>query len=213
MNDQADIPEDGGESPDGYAFDVFLSFPKAGTIFKWVNNIFFDDLRDALTDEQGRPPRIFRYTDQKPGVDWRVNLEWSLLRSRYMVAIWAPAYFLSPWCKAELKAMLRRQEQLDPGHRPPGSLIYPIIYRDGNSFPDYAKAMFHDEMDNMSDWAIPERSFRETRDYPAFFSAVRRVAVNLNSLLPDAPPWQSGWPFERPADEHPDEPPSVQPRM
>jgi hypothetical protein len=206
-------PENDGQAKDGYQYDIFLSYPAKGTVSRWVNNIFFRDLKDALTDDLGREPLIYRYTDQQPGVDWRENLIWSLLRSRYMVAIWAPAYFYSPWCRAELDAMLRRQEQLGTVHKRPPSLVYPIIYRDGETFPEYAKAMFYDDMDNMSNWAIPEPSFRDTRDYSAFFNAVRRVAERLNSLLQNSPEWQPGWPFERPADEKPGEPASVLPRM
>ena len=198
----------------GYKYDVFLSFPRAGTAFQWVRNHFYPVLKDTLTDEMGRHPAIFAFMNQPTGVNWMQNVVGSLRRSRFMVAVWAPPYFESPWCCAEWESMRLREQALGlPNEQAPRGLVYPVIYRDGNTFPEAAKATFVNESDDMSKYALPMPQFRETPDFIPFYAAVRGVAENLASILQTAPPWQPDWPVLTPEPDGFSEPPSVQPRL
>lgn len=199
---------------DGYEWDIFLSFPRAGTIFNWVGNHFYPLLERTLTDALGVCPRIFRYTEQQNGLAWEANIVRALQRSCYLVALWGPAYFRSPWCLAEWESISQREQLL--GMRTvknPRGLVYPVIYLDGTNLPPAAQAIFLNSTANLSEWTVPMPQFRETTDYVPFYFAMRRIALELRDLLPQAPPWQEGWPVVTPSEEAPSKPPSVQPRM
>jgi len=196
----------------GYLYDIFLSFPRAGTTFDWVSNHFYPVLKKTLTDELGVGPAIYIYTEQETGVAWPENLANSLRRSRYMVAVWAPAYFRSPWCLAELASMRQREYLL--GMRTeanPRGLVYPVLYRDLESLPEQARQIFAGSKVSMSEWAYPDPVFRETAEYMKFFKAMRGIATELAGWLPSAPIWQPNWPVERPDPVPP--PPLPLPRL
>ena len=199
---------------DGYEYEIFLSFPRAGGTFAWVRNHFIPILEETLTDAIGECPRIFRYTEQENGLAWEANIVRALQRSCYLIAVWGPAYFRSAWCRAEWESISRREQLL--GMRTvqnPRGLVYPVIYLDGQNLPAEARAIFQHSAADLSKWALPMPQFRETREYVPFYQAMRQVAQELRDLLPQAPPWQEGWPVVTPSGAAPSKPPSVQPRM
>ncbi|OBJ86613.1 TIR domain-containing protein [Mycobacterium asiaticum] len=196
---------------DGYDHDIFLSFPRAGTAFDWVCNHFHPILEKTLTDELGTEPEIYVYTEQETGVAWPENLAASLRRSRYLVAVWAPTYFRSPWCLAEWESMRQRERQLGlRTEEQPRGLVYPVVYRDGVSFPEQAKQIFTGKGD-LSRWAYPSPIFEKTAEYVKFYKAMRVIAEELAGWLTVAPEWQPDWPVVRP-DPGP-APPLPQPRL
>lgn len=67
---------------DGYEYDLFLSYKRAGDLPAWVTNHFYPILLNALTDLLPSPPSIFLDTEQVVGVSWPENLEHALQRSR-----------------------------------------------------------------------------------------------------------------------------------
>jgi len=199
---------------DGYEYDIFLSFPRAGGAFDWVRNHFHPVLLETLTDALGQPPRIFLYTEQENGLAWTANIVRSLQRSRYLVAVWGPTYFRSAWCLAEWESIRRREQLL--GMRTvddPRGLIYPIIYVDGANLPEEALTIYSNSTANLSDWAVPMPQFKDTPGFVLFYVAMRGVANELRDLLPQAPPWQKDWPVVTPDENGSRKPPSVKPRM
>jgi hypothetical protein len=199
---------------EGYEWDIFLSFPRAGGAFAWVCNHFYPVLEETLTDVIGKSPRIFRYTEQENGLAWEANIVRALQRSCYLISVWGPTYFRSAWCLAEWESISQREQLL--GMRTvqnPRGLVYPVIYLDGKNLPPEAQAIFRNSTADLSEWAVPMPQFRETREYLPFYQAMRQVARELRDLLPQAPPWQEGWPVVTPSEEEPSRPPSVQPRM
>jgi len=182
---------------DGYEYDLFLSYKRAGNVPSWVENHFYPLLQDALTDLRPVPPRIFLDTRQEVGVRWPDNLAYALRQSRYMVAVWSVPYFQSPWCMAEWKSMLKRERILGIGGKDhPLGLVYPVVFADGDSFPKQARDV-QARMD-LKRWAIPFPSFRETSVYSQFFDAVRGIAETLAARLDQAPAWRPNWPVVRP---------------
>lgn len=199
---------------DGYEYDIFLSFPRAGGTFAWVRNHFHPVLVETLTNVVGDPPQIFLYTDQENGLAWTANIKRSLQRSRYMVAVWGPTYFRSAWCRAELESIRRREQLL--GMRTvedPRGLVYPVIYVNSTNLPEEARAIFSKSTADLSDWAVPMPQFKDTPDFLQFYKAMRTVAEELRDLLPQAPPWQEDWPVVTPDENGSRKPPSVKPRM
>jgi hypothetical protein len=95
----------------------------------------------------------------------------------------------------------------------PQGLVYPVIYADGTNLTEAARAIFSRSTANLSEWAVPMPQFSETKDFVLFWRAMQKVALELRELLPQAPPWQEGWPVVTPAEEGSRKPPSVKPRM
>jgi TIR domain len=182
---------------DGYEYDLFLSYKRAGNVPGWIEHHFYPLLNDALTDLRPVVPRIFLDTQQEIGVRWPDNLANALQRSRYMVAVWSVPYFESAWCMAEWKSMLMREELLGIGGKDnPLGLVYPVVFADGDSFPKEARDV-QARMD-LKRWAVPFPGFRETPAYLEFFQAVREVAETLAARLDQAPAWRPDWPVVRP---------------
>jgi hypothetical protein len=199
---------------DGYEYDIFLSFPRAGGTFAWVRNHFHPVLLETLTDELGDPPKIFLYTEQENGLAWTANIVRSLQRSRYLVAVWGPTYFRSAWCLAEWESIRMREQLL--GMRTvtdPRGLVYPVIYVNATNLPKEAQAIFSKSTANLSRWAVPMLQFKDTPDFVPFYNAMRKVAEELRDVLSQEPPWQEDWPVATPDDNGPRKPPSVKPWM
>src|SRR6266568_3878854 len=95
---------------DGYKYDLFLSYKRAGDVPMWLTNHFYPLLTKAMENLLPAAPRIFLDTQQEIGVNWPNNLAYSLRRSSYMVAVWTVPYFYSPWCMAEWRSMLKREQ-------------------------------------------------------------------------------------------------------
>jgi hypothetical protein len=182
---------------DGYEYDLFLSYKRAGNVPGWVEHHFCPLLQDALTDLRPDAPRIFLDTQQEVGVRWPDNLAYALRRSRYMVAVWSVPYFHSPWCMAEWKSMLKRERVLGIGRKDhPLGLVYPVVFADGDNFPKQARDI--QSRQDLKQWAIPFPGFRDTSAYLDFYQAVYQVAETLAARLDHAPAWQPNWPVVRP---------------
>jgi hypothetical protein len=182
---------------DDYEYDLFLSYKRAGDVPAWVTNHFYPVLRNALTDLLPSPPRIFLDTEQEVGVRWPDNLARALQRSRYLLAVWTVPYFQSAWCMAEWKTIQRREQILGWGtQQNPLGLVYPVIFADGDNFPEEARIV--QARRDLSRWAIPLPGFKETPTYIEFYQAMRDVAVTLAARLDDVPAWQPNWPVIRP---------------
>jgi hypothetical protein len=182
---------------DGYEYDLFLSYTRKGNVPGWMENHFFPLLRDALTDRRPVAPRIFLDTQQETGANWPLNLEFALKRSRYLVAVWSAPYFQSAWGLAEWTSMLERERLLGMGGlENPQGLVYPVVFADGDSFPERAREV-QARMD-LKRWAFPFPGFRETPAYLDFFQAMSEVAETLAARLDLAPAWRPDWPVVRP---------------
>lgn len=181
----------------GYQHDLFLSYSRKGNSYGWVHNHFYPLLRDSMTDLLPGPPAIFIDKNIDVGARWPTSLAAALKRSRILVAVWSGPYFYSPWCTAELRSMLRRGHCLGMGSEEnPITLIYPVVFADGDSFPPEARAI-QARMD-LRKWAYSQPQFKDTAMYLEFQDVVKVVADELVQRLANAPPWQADWPTVRP---------------
>jgi hypothetical protein len=181
-----------------YEYDVFVSYRRAGDVGEWVHNHLAPTLRRALANQMVGEPRVFVDADEiEPGDPWPQRLQWALHRSRLLLPVWSPPYFGSRWCLAELRTMVRRQELLGvggpAGH---GSLVYPVRYSDGSTFPPEARGIHEERV--FSAWGYPYPQFAQTQLYLEFHDAVQELAARLAARLATVPPWQDGWPSEFP---------------
>jgi hypothetical protein len=150
-----------------------------------------------LTETLPHEPRIF--VDQvsiDDGDVWPMRLEQALLKSRLLVAICSPSYFRSKWCVAELISMLERDKVLGlRSPERPWSLVLPIRFHDGSSFPDIIQQL---QMRDFRKFNVPVTVFQETRKYPKFIREVQDFADAIAVSLDRVPDWNAGWPAVRP---------------
>jgi hypothetical protein len=112
---------------DDYSYDVFLSYSFKTDVQEWVNNKFYPNFSDPLDEELIQrglhpPPSKGRVClakrEIRPGDPWPDELQEQLLRSKVLVAICSPHYFVSRWCQAEWQTFQSRAPKL----------IIPLLY-------------------------------------------------------------------------------------
>jgi hypothetical protein len=180
-----------------YTWDVFISYRRTHNVTGWVRNHLHPVLESCLEDELDRPPRVFLDTQMEVGSHWPEQLAQALSETRYLLAVWSPPYFTSPWCVAEWQSMRARESQL--GIPRPGEargLIYPVVYSDGDSFPAEARAV--QSRFDLSEYGFPYEQFNRTDAYLEFHRKVKSIATDLATRFCWAPPWQPDWPVCRP---------------
>jgi TIR domain len=180
-----------------YRYDVFLSYPRTGATGDWVRNHFRPVLEECLDLEMPAHPAIWYDEDQRPELNWPLNLQQALLHSRLLVAVWSPPYFRSPWCVAEWQSMRARERALGLATvQNPLGLVYPVVFADGIHFPQEARDV--QSRQDLSTWGIPFPQFQRTTEYQEFWARMRKVATEIVSHLSSVPPWSPGWPVLTP---------------
>lgn len=171
-----------------YEYDVFVSYRRQEPIKTWVNQYFVPELKNWLVANLGYEKVFLDEKDIESGESFEPSLEYALRRSRVMVPVWAPGYFYSSWCIAELQTMFARERA--NGYRTandPRVLIAPIRFSDGNSFP---RALVG-EINHVDfyPYAFTAPGWNQTARYVTFQEAVRDLASRLVAMFNDAPKW------------------------
>jgi TIR domain len=180
-------------SEEDYVNDVFLSYTSKDPVGSWVRNHFAPLLESWLYTYSGRDPKLFLDRNMEVGVQWPEALRDNLLRSRCLVAVWSPPYFLqSRWCMAEWRSMREREDVLGLGRGIDRGLIYPVIFADGELFPEDARQT---QARDLSRYNKPHLQYRDTPEFLEFDTEVQTIAQDLVRLLNSVPPWQPGWPI------------------
>jgi hypothetical protein len=180
-----------------YQWDIFFSYPRRDPVGPWVQDHLFPTLEKWLKAAMTAPPRLFLDKQMEVGTRWPSNLQSSLLRSRCMVAVWAPPYFGSPWCLAEWKSMRQRELQLGLGTGAKAGLIYPIRFFDGETFPREARTTQDQDYTRFNSFP-PGRATLRSRAYRDFDARLQAVASVLARWIAKAPNWRGNWPALRP---------------
>jgi hypothetical protein len=192
-----------------YETDVFISYRRTGNVPAWVHNHFRPKLEACLADELEHDVKIFMDVDIDTGTHWPSRLENVLKRTKMLVAVWSAQYFRSAWCLAEWQSMCARERLLDlHSTQCPSGLIYPVIFADSENFPLAARER---QARDLKQWNVPDLVYQDTADYVEFHKQMRIVAGELAGMLRRIPPWQPGWPVERPIPTLP--PPTLVPRF
>ena len=179
-----------------YEHDVFLSYTRRADAGEWVHNHFYPALKAGLENSMPRESRIFTDWQQETGTVWPDNLARALQRSTLLVPVLSPPYFRSPWCIAEWTSMSARQGLLGIGTPDdPPLLIHPVVFADGQHFPENAKSI---QALDMRRWNYPFPAFRDTPSYLDFYRAVHTFAGTLAARIVAAPAWHNNWPVIRP---------------
>lgn len=188
-----------------YDHHIFISYPRGGDAAEWLHNHLCPVLKNQLDNEMPEEPRIFVDESIDKGSEWTMVLERALHRSCCLLTVWTPQFFRSKWCLAEWETMRLREQRL--GLRTadkPNGLVYPLVFADGNCFPQEAKRI-QSRLD-LHDYAYPYLQFKTTAKYLDFHDKVRQVARELVKMLAYAPAWDPEWESCKP---EPNEPLSI----
>ena len=178
-----------------YLYDVFLSYSRKGYPQQWVKMHFQDMLINCLRNVMPTDPKVFiDDLSIQTGMPWPSQLQENLRRSRVLVAVWSPPYFRSPWCTAEWMSMVRRMQYLkNEGKAMSTSLVFPIRYADGESFPQEARET---QSRDFSKWNSPFESFKNSPEHHKFYLEVNAMTCELVEMIKSAPPWDPNWPID-----------------
>lgn len=185
----------GGAVP--YTWDVFISYRRTHNVAGWVRNHLRPVLESCLEDEMDRTPQVFLDDQMEIGTYWPDELSRALSETRYLLAVWSPPYFTSHWCVAEWQTMLAREKLLGiPRRGQTRGLIYPVVFADGDSFPQEARNV--QSRYDLSQYGFPYEQFSRTDAYLEFHTKVKSIADTLARRFGMAPRWRSDWPVCRP---------------
>ncbi|GAA2974271.1 toll/interleukin-1 receptor domain-containing protein [Actinokineospora diospyrosa] len=175
-----------------YQYDVFISYDRESrTVRPWVDRHLHPRLIDALDDNATEKVEVFYDQAEVGGAKWPQTLCSALRSAKVLVAVYSPKYFIREWCMAEWHSMAEREEVAGTGGR---GLIFPVIYSDSDSFPEYATQRW---MSDMRKWRQPDIQFQDSLAYLDFREAVDALAVTLLNGIGLSPAWQE-WPVRQP---------------
>jgi hypothetical protein len=185
-----------------YEYDVFISYQRTGDLVPlWVRNHFYPRLSELLDNNLDRDVKVFFDENVRGGTTWSLELRSALLRSRILVPICSPKYFLSEVCLAEWQSMARREDIVDmSSSQHPQGLIYPVLFCDSKNFPTWAHQR---RMQDFKKWSQPYEQFQTSMAYLDFHSEVGRIAEEIEEMMDKAPEWQPDWPVVTPVPDPP----------
>lgn len=194
--------------PNGYVHHVFISYPRGEAPTFWVTEFFEPELRRWLGVHIPDVRIFFDARELKPGQNWEEKIISSHLGSCCLVPIWLPPYFQSKWCMAEWKNMQKREQEINQREGRVVLLVYPIVFAGGKSLPEHAsKTQFVD----LSMFRSNAKAFRDSRDFLEFEKKMIAIADDLyERIIKPAPNWSADWTFEKPGDDDPTPPPTIQ---
>jgi hypothetical protein len=180
-----------------YEYDVFISYQRDGaTVPAWVRTHFYPRLSELLDNQLDYEAKIFFDEKVRGGSRWPTEIRNALQRTRILVPVCSPKYFVSEWCLAEWHSMAQREELA--GTTTEGKqrvLIYPVLFCDSKNFPDYAHER---QMHDLKKYNHHYPQFQDSLAYLDFHSEVTRIAEELDELIHQAPEWRPDWPVSTP---------------
>lgn len=180
-----------------YEYQVFISYQRGGsTVPAWVCNHFYPRLLELMDDIVDYDVKIFLDDQVSVGGKWPQLVQEALRRARILIPVCSPKYFLDEWCLAEWRSMEKREELVGMATSGmSGSLIYPVIFSDSESFPEYARER---QMRSLKTWNLPYPQFQNTVEYLGFHRAMEDLVADLVKIIESVPPWCPEWPVETP---------------
>jgi hypothetical protein len=175
-----------------YTHDLYVSCHREGGVGKWLHNHFLDELRDHLPANLPYQPPI--YVREGGGESGRLSEgdQRALGGARCLLAVWSPEYFRCSCSLSEWQTFRAREGMtgFDNPTRGEG-LIYPVVYWDGEHFPEEAQRR---EGHLMHNWAKPAVAFKTLPLYVDFQTAMQELSYKLSIMIQRVPPWDQNWP-------------------
>lgn len=175
-----------------YKFDIFLSYNRKHPHGQWVNDIFYPLFIPYVEDALNR--RISVFKDDREilsGANWERTILSSLLKSRIMVPVLSPSYFMSEWCMREFQVMHYRQIQLGyMTNDNPSGIIVPLTINDGDYFPECVKSI---QILDCKNYFRVGDGFKATPRFVELQDKLLRWADEVAHAINIAPTWSTDW--------------------
>ncbi len=178
-----------------YRFSAFLSYkrdadPDADVWHEWSAN----KIASYLRTNAGLPAATDVFVDRNnipDGSYWRDRLQKALHHSPILIAFVSRAYFQSPYCMAELKTFMDRE---DKKMYPRGTLIHMAAIAEPSTFGADAQGF---QVEKFHKYYSPSVSFSETRLASEYSAAIRGFTSPISNKLinPDFPPHSDDFPL------------------
>jgi hypothetical protein len=184
--------------PDGYLYDVFVSYPRGGDVEPWVRKHLVPRLKSALQENLARQALFIDNAELHTGLSWPDALEFALRRSRCLLSVFSRQYFKKPWCRAELDSMVQRHPPTGPGRlTAPNILVHAIVAHDCSEEAHVPEPYRHIQRANFKDWVY---DFADTdwAFFKGFQDDVARLAERIAFTVDLAPEWRPDFPIVRP---------------
>ncbi len=172
--------------PQGYEFDVFVSFDSSMLLKEWVPH-FVAMLRNQLEVQLPGPLAIFADLHEIDlGSRWQDEIMRQLLRSRVMLALITPRYFRRQSTAREFLTFLRRTQAVDR------SVLFPVMLA-GNykEFPPQVQQLQLFDMSKFRMQHLP--NMLSSGLYAEWVEEIGRIAELLVPMLERAPPFDPDW--------------------
>jgi hypothetical protein len=142
----------------GYEHEVFISYRRLKLHIEWMQKIFMPLFSHYLELELPGA-RIFIDYEIETGCNWPAKLAEGLSRSKVLVGLWCRPYFDSAWCRAELSMMYARERKYNFNTQGNSQrLIIPATLHDGDEFPEEAKLIQQEQLQDYSHVWLAEGS-------------------------------------------------------
>jgi hypothetical protein len=174
-----------------YRYDVFVSYPRERDHQLWVREIFIEAFKLHLTQDLGRPPKIFYDQIILDGSAWPEKLKAALATSRLLVPVWSINYFFSDWCMGECAVFLHREQRL--GYRTtanPCGLIQPIRLFDGKKYPSFAQQI---QSLDVTEFNLISENYKKTEQYFGLLKLVKGWTPSVADAITGCPDWSEEW--------------------
>lgn len=178
---------------DDYKHDIFISYRRLGETRTWIENYFVPLLKNHLSQELGRSPKIFTDSQIETGDSWPIVLGETISTSKVIILLWSKKYLESLWCSCEIGHMLEREKK--NGYRTierPNGLIFPTVIHDGETMPVQISTIQKVEMQEFFKLTLN----KDGQKYTDFEDKVKSLAEKIAGAIDDAPKWQNDWQIE-----------------
>jgi hypothetical protein len=176
----------------GYEYDIFLSYNRKHPHGQWVNDIFYPLVIPYIEDATNKEVKVFK-DDREilSGAQWERTILRALLKSRMMISILSPSYFMSEWCKKEFQIMHYRQIQLGfMSDANPNGIIVPIRINDGDFFPKCVSKI--QSLDCRNYFRIGE-GFKATPRFVELQDRLLSWSNDVAKAVEISPKWSTDW--------------------
>src|SRR5271154_2608102 len=181
-----------------YRYDVFVSYKREPVnkrlVTPWLQEVL-NRVEYWLRQEMGGQPVTVFFDDEsiEVGDEWPAEIRDALLSAKCLLPVWSPEYFQSPWCMAEWRSFLQREQLISESGRSPCRLIAPIRFHDGFWFPEEAKRI---KQLDLSQYTATTSAFWSTKRADELDQIIKKFAPSLARVVSQAPPYEAGWPVD-----------------
>lgn len=183
-------------APEGYRYDVFVSYRRNRFSLKWIAEEFIGLFEERLEAELGKKPGIFwDHQTVNDGEVPTIMVMEALRTSRCLLSILSKPYFESSWCAAEWETFKQRAATVGLRGR---TLTIPIQWQDGEDYLPLITGHGPRPRD-FSRFRLTGPGFRFSATHVEYQVELNELVESVARLIGAAPPFDGAWPLVDPS--------------